>query len=176
MLAGGSGFEVAVVYRIGFGSALLVAVTVALCGSAPAENDRLIVPWRRIGPVELGMSRADLVRVLGEPTHTMGGPPDGVSIYNWRDDLSITIKTDGSYVTQICALSPAYATAEGVRPGLADVSVTALLGQPESSRVYTRWWRLSYTNLFWPGLMISIPLTGFAANHTVRAVCVNRSA
>ena len=82
---------------------------------------------------------------------------------------------DGSYVTQICALDPTYATANGVRPGATDLSVTSLLGQPKSSRVYRGWWKLSYTNLFWPGLMVSIPLVGFEKNNWVRLVCVNHN-
>lgn len=151
----------------------LVATVLALCGQAQAQNDHLIVPWQRIGPIELGMTAADLIRIMGEPTQTSRGPPSGISVFNWKNDLSVYIKMDGSYVTQICALDPAYATANGVHPGATDLSVTNLLGQPKSSRVYRGWWKLSYTNLFWPGLMVSIPLAGFEKNNWVRMVCVN---
>ena len=112
-------FHRGVYRRSGLVTALAVAVTCSFCQPAPAQaaNDHLIVPWVRIGPIALGMSGDDVMRIMGEPTKTMGGPPDGVNLYLWKDDLSVTVKKNGSYVTQICALSPAYATAQGVRPG-----------------------------------------------------------
>jgi hypothetical protein len=161
--------------RLGLVLAFLVSSALAHCEQAQAQNDHQIVPWERIGPVELGMAAADLARIKGDPTQTSRGPTGGISVYTWKNDLSVYIKSDGSYVTQICALDPAYATALGVHPGMPDVSVTALLGQPKSSRVYRGWWRLSYTNLFWPGLMVSIPLTGFEKNNLARTVCVNHN-
>src|SRR5580692_4587067 len=88
----------------------LVAAVLAFYEHAQAQNDHLIVPWQRIGPIELGMTAADLIRILGEPTQTSRGPPGGISVYSWKNDLSVYIKMDGSYVTQICALDPAYAT------------------------------------------------------------------
>jgi hypothetical protein len=171
-------FHRGVYRRSGLVTALAVAVTCSFCQPAPAQaaNDHLIVPWLRIGPIALGMSGDDVMRIMGEPTKTMGGPPDGVNLYLWKDDLSVTVKKNGSYVTQICALSPAYATAQGVRPGLPEHAVTDLLGQPQNSRVRNAWWRFSYTDLFWGGLMITIPLTGYETNHSVRAVCVNHRA
>jgi hypothetical protein len=161
--------------RWGLLLAFLVTCAPAHCEQAQAQNDHLIVPWERIGPIELGMTAPDLTRIKGEPTQTSRGPTGGISVYTWKNDLSVYIKTDGTYVTQICALDPAYATANGVHPGLTDLSVTTLLGQPKSSRVYRGWWKLSYTNLFWPGLMVSIPLAGFENNNWVRMVCVNHN-
>jgi hypothetical protein len=153
---------------------LALLVVLSFCRQARAQNDHLIVPWERIGPIALGMSAADLNRILGEPTQTLRGP--FVSVYNWKNNLSVFIKTDGSYVTQICALNPSYATAQGVHPGSTDLAVTALLGPPQNARLHTRWSLLSYTDLFWPGLMVSVPLTGFDTNHSVRTVCVNHNA
>jgi hypothetical protein len=153
----------------------LVATVLAFCGQAQAQNDHLIVPWQRIGPIELGMTAADLFRVMGEPTQTSRGPPGGINIYRWKNDLSVYVKMDGSYVTQICALNPIYATAAGVHPGLPDLSVTELMGPPKNARVFRGWWKLSYTDLFWPGLTVRVPLSGFETNNLVRAVCVNRS-
>jgi hypothetical protein len=163
-------------WRIRLIAALLVAAAVSFIAQARAETDHLIVPWQRIGPIALGMTTADLVRVMGEPTQILGGPRSPVLIYNWKDDLSATIRTDVSFVTQVCALSPAYATAQGVHPGSTDVSVTDLLGEPQNSRVHSTWWKLSYADLFWGGLMIRVPLSGFDQNHVVRTVCVNHNA
>jgi len=170
--------EAVVARRLGPALALLAGAILSLCALADAQvqNDHRIVPWERVGPVELGMSAAELFGVMGRPTYTMRGALDrAVDVYTWKDDLSVTLKKDASYVTQICALNPAYRTAEGVHPGSTDQSVAALLEQPQSSKVHKAWWRQSYTDLYWRGLMISIPLTGFDTNHLVRIVCVNKS-
>jgi outer membrane protein assembly factor BamE (lipoprotein component of BamABCDE complex) len=155
-------------------AALVVFAAALLCpGPARAENDHLIVPWQRIGPVVLGMTADDVVRVLGEPTQK--NRATYVTVYNWKDNLSVTVKTDSSYVTQVCALSPDYATAQGLRPGLSDTSVRALMGEPQNSRVYHGWWKLSYIKLYWGGLMVNVPLTGFDNDHSVQSVCVNHN-
>jgi outer membrane protein assembly factor BamE (lipoprotein component of BamABCDE complex) len=158
-----------------FTAALFAIAAALLCpGLARVENDHLIVPWQRIGPVTLGMTADDVVRVLGEPTQK--NQRSFVTVYYWKDDLTVTVKAEDSYVTEICALSPDYATARGLRPGMSDTSVTALMGEPQSSHVYRGWWKLSYIKLFWGGLMVSVPLTGFDNNHSVQSVCVNHNA
>src|SRR5579872_3917943 len=62
--------------------------------SAQAFNDHQIVPGQRIGPVTLGMTAADLYRVMGEPkssfTYNNGG-----STYGWSDGLSVSIQPNG---------------------------------------------------------------------------------
>ena len=98
-----------------------------------------------------------------------------IATYYWKDDLSLTALTDDSYVTQICALSPDYVTAQGLRPGMPDTSVSALMGEPQSSHIYHCWWKLSYAKLFLGGLMVNVPLTGFDNNHSVQSVCVNHN-
>jgi hypothetical protein len=158
----------------GFLAALLAAAALACSSAARAENDHLIVPWQRIGPVTLGMTASDLVRILGEPTQKNRDLI--VTLYYWKDDLTVTVKNDTATVTQICALSPDYATPQGLHPGLSETAVTALLGEAQNSRLYRGWWKLSYTNLSWGGLMVSIPLTGFTSDHSVSTVCVNHNA
>jgi len=153
---------------------LLAAATLLLPAKVQADNDHLIVPWRRIGPISLGMSAADVIRILGEPTQKNSGPV--VTVYHWQDELSVTVKSDTAYVTQICAVSPDYATVQGLRPGLPETAVTQLMGEPQNSRLYRGWWKLSYTNLSWGGLVVSIPQTGFNANHSIRSICVNYNA
>jgi hypothetical protein len=157
----------------------LGAATVSLSenAQAQAQNDHLIVPQERIGPIALGMTANELIHVMGEPMNTKRGPLDrGVDVYNWKNDLSATITKDGLYVTQICTFSPTYATVQGVRTGSTDLSVAALLGQPRNWRVHSAWWGPSYTDLYWPGLMISIHRKGFDTNHMVWKVCVNHFA
>ena len=155
-------------------SVLLVCAAALLWPSETrAENDHLIVPWQRVGPITLGMSADDAIRVLGQPTQS--NQARSTITYYWKDDLSVTALTDTSSVTQICALSPDYVTAQGLRPGMPDTSVSALMSEPQSSRVYHAWWTHSYIKLFWGGLMVDIPLAGFDNNHSVQSVCVNHN-
>lgn len=167
---------VGVTSKFAISLAALIAIAAAFSCPDPAraENDHLIVPWQRIGPVALGMTAEDVVRVLGEPTQK--NRRSSVTVYYWKDNLTVTVKADGSYVTEICALSPDYATAQGLRAKMSDTSVTALMGEPQNSHVYRGWWKLSYVKLFWGGLMVSVPLAGFDNDHSVQSVCVNHNA
>lgn len=157
--------------RVGLVLALLAAAALSPAAQAeiPVSNDHLIVPWKRIGPVALGMTTGELIRVMGEPVSKW---PGVVDVYNWHD-VSATVTKDGLWATQICTLNPAYATAEGVHPGSTDDALTALLGRPKYSRMFHGWWRFTYTNLYWPGLMVSVHLRGFATNRAVWKICVN---
>jgi hypothetical protein len=154
--------------------ALLVCAAALLWPSKTrADNDHLIMPWQRVGPITLAMSAEDVIRVLGQPTQS--NRARSTTTFYWKDDLSVTALTDSSYVTQICALSPDYATTQGLRPGMPDSSVSALMGEPESSHVYRAWWTHSYIKLFWGGLLVNVSLTGFDNNHSVQSVCVNHN-
>jgi hypothetical protein len=135
-------------------------------------NDHLIVPRERIGAAALDMTPAELIGMLGQPTSIWPGNP---YTYNWAG-ISATIVKDSSYAVQICTTGPAYATAEGVHPGSTNVEVAALMGRPRYSRLFEAWWRLAYTNLYWPGLTVSIHVKGFETNNQVWRVCVNHSA
>ena len=139
---------------------------------AQTPNDYLIVPRHRIGAVPLGASAAELTAALGEPQSIW---PGDVHIYNW-DGLSATVTKNGAYTTQICTTSPSYGTAQGLHPGSTDQAVTDLMGPPRYARVFTAWWRMSYTDLYWPGLTVSVHLKGFESNNRVWKICVNQSA
>jgi hypothetical protein len=119
--------KVAVLSRVALFLSFLMAAFLSLWNQAQAQNDHLIVPWER-GPIELGMAAGGLIRIKGKLTQTSRGPADGISVYSCKDDLSIYIKIDGSYVTQICVIDPVYTTDKGVHPGSAHPSVIALLG------------------------------------------------
>ena len=47
---------------------------------AQAQNDHLIVPWQRIGPMSVGMSAADLIHSMGPP---ISRQPGEVVTYKW---------------------------------------------------------------------------------------------
>src|SRR5271154_5821115 len=69
-----------------------IALTHSAQAQVPARNDHLIVPSKRIGAAELGMTTDELIRGMGEPASKW---PGVVDIYNWRDGLSATVTKDG---------------------------------------------------------------------------------
>jgi hypothetical protein len=148
---------------LGFGPAL---------AQAQAPNDHRIVPRERIGAAALGETATELIAALGEPSSVWPGP---VYTYNWRE-VSATVIKEGWYATQICTNNPAYTTDQGVRPGSSSAAVEVLLGQPRYSRLFKGWWRQSYTNLYWPGLTVTVHLKGFDTDNQVWKICVNHSA
>jgi hypothetical protein len=150
---------------------LVLAISSLPLAEAQA-NDNLIVPRERIGVAALDKTPAELIAMLGKPTSIL---PGTVFTYNWSG-LSATIVKDGLYATQICTTSPIYATTEGVRPGSTNVEVAALLGPPRYSRTFHAWWRLFYTDLYWPGLTVSIHVKGFETDNQVWRICVTHSA
>jgi hypothetical protein len=139
---------------------------------AQTQNDHLIVPWQRIGPMSVGMSAADLIHSMGPPASRQ---PGEVITYKWPG-VWATVTEDGLWTTQICTFDPADVTVEGLHVGSTDLSVAKLLGKPRYSRVSTAWWGPSFANLYWPGLMISAHLKGYEVNHAVWKICVNQFA
>jgi hypothetical protein len=79
--------------RVGLVLTLLAAVTLShgAPARAQAQNDHLIVPWKRIGPVALDMSVAEMIDVMVEPASKW---PGVVDVYNWHD-VSATVTKDG---------------------------------------------------------------------------------
>lgn len=151
---------------------ILAVVLHCTFAQAQTQNDHLIVPWQRIGPMSVGMSTADLIHSMGPPTSRQ---PGEVVTYKWPD-VSATVTEDGLWATQICTFNPTDVTVEGLHVGSTDLSVAQLLGKPRYSRLSTAWWGPSFANLYWPGLMISAHLKGYEVNHAVWKICVNQFA
>lgn len=156
----------------GFILTLLIAMVHLPMVQAQTLNDHLIVPSKRIGPMTLGMSATELVQIMGSPSSKL---PGDVDVYSWRD-MSATVTKSGLWTTQICTSSPTYLTTQGLHVGSTDRSVVASLGNPNYSRVFNAWWGPSYSNLYWPGLMLSAHLKGFEVNHSIWKICVNHFA
>ncbi len=122
--------------------------------------------------MSLGMSATELAQMMGRPVSRR---PGEVDLYSWRD-LTATVTKNGLWATQICTFSSTYMTVQGLHVGSTDLSVVAALGKPNYSRVFSAWWGPSYSNLYWPGLMISVHLKGYDNNHSVWKICVNHFA
>jgi hypothetical protein len=91
-------------------------------------DDKRIVPGVRAGNISLGMSAADVLRILGEPSRTTQYK-DGAQ-YNFSDDFEVFINSRSRRVSRISVEDPAYQTPEGIRVGSSDLSRQALLGRP----------------------------------------------
>jgi outer membrane protein assembly factor BamE (lipoprotein component of BamABCDE complex) len=105
----------------------LAAVLFALLptvGSAQA-NDNLIVPGKRIGQAYIGMTLAELYKVLGRPSRTLNM---GENIYYYYD--SLMAETNGQTVWGLIATSKNFRTENGLKVGAQDLEVRALMGSP----------------------------------------------
>jgi len=112
----------------------LVLVLVALFAgiqptTAQAPNDKQIVPGIRVGPVSVGMSDADLYKVLGDPTDT--------DTLHYRPSIAyrytsffVIVNRDSHKVTQIATSDPSYSTAEGIKAGSSGLGVSVKYGVP----------------------------------------------
>lgn len=90
--------------------------------------DKLIVPGERIGPIVLGMSQADVLKILGEPLQSIIHT-DGHSSYEYKD-FWVYISSD-SRVYRVTTNSPEYTTADGIRVGMTEPEVRAKWGKPK---------------------------------------------
>jgi hypothetical protein len=85
------------------------ASTVATVGA-----DFLIVPGRAVGRIRLGMTRREVVRLLGRPTSTTD---DSSLVYLSKQGESTELFFSKRRVAQINFTSKSYATREGVNAG-----------------------------------------------------------
>lgn len=108
---------------------LFLATLLPLTAHAQAQNDHLIVPDRRIGPYQLGMSDKDLFKV-GIPAETK--PGGGSTAYFYENDTIKVFVDDGTHqVIFVEASGGSYHTSEGLRVGSSLPDVERAMGPPE---------------------------------------------
>lgn len=110
-------------------AALLASLSLAAgCASArPDLNDNLIVPGKRVGPVEIGMPVADLLAVAGTPRRTtlIEGSAAATYVFN---GFSVTAHDK---VYWIVVDSPFYRTATGAAVGVEQIEARSAFGKPD---------------------------------------------
>ena len=117
--------------------AVVLALMIAGAGktSAAAEakkkNDHLIVPGQRIGLVALGMSAADLYRLMGEPKSQLNDSA-GRFTYEWAD-LIVSADRSGN-VVEVSATGPAYFLIKTVGPRASELALQAVRPAPVLSQ------------------------------------------
>jgi hypothetical protein len=133
----------------------------------PNPNDTLIVPGMSVGPISLGMSPADIYRILGDPASVGkdGDFPDGkLYFYNNR---GINITVDNSAVVQIAITGTQYATREGIAIGVTELRVSALLGEPSITKEYKNECAGRVSGYHYPGPWIHFTCDGRVAEMRV---------
>ncbi|HEX8890270.1 MAG TPA: hypothetical protein VF779_14020 [Pyrinomonadaceae bacterium] len=106
---------------------LIVACCLALMFVASvAAQENEVVPGKRIGWIEIGMSRQMVLGKLGQPSGTYSLARRGRGDYWFSSDNSNTLRVfynAAGRVSQISVTSPSFKTPEGLstRSGLADI-------------------------------------------------------
>lgn len=100
-----------------------------------SDEDWLVVPRVRIGPIRLGMPASKLFEALGQPSKTTRWGPEGPPLYKWLD-TSFSAVLDNDVVVAIWGSSPRLHTKEGVKVGMEANEVREMLGRPISSDSY----------------------------------------
>ena len=98
---------------------------------AQAQNDTLIVPGVRMGPVHLGITDAELYRLLGDPQSTqVNGDISRNYIF---PNFTVSVSASTHKVIQVTTTDPSFATADGVKVGSSGLAVAAKLGAPRDA-------------------------------------------
>ncbi len=120
--------------RVLSGVSTAVAVLVAVAGQSQAAvpQGHLIVPGRAVGPVQLGMRPAQVLRLLGPAVGA--GPAQGAGRLAWPGrGLAVRLDPEGR-VEAVFVESPQYRTAEGVGVGSSRDDVLAAFGPPSHAQ------------------------------------------
>lgn len=97
---------------IALAAGLLGAVPAAGAGESPAvQDDRLVVPGRSVGRIQLGMHRREVTALLGTPAEATA---DLLEYRASRGTNRLSVHLAGGRVTQIDFTSPSFRTREGI--------------------------------------------------------------
>jgi hypothetical protein len=99
--------------------------TLSATAVSAQSNDNLIVPGQRIGQAYIGMTLAQLYKVLGKPSRTLNM---GEDIYYYND--SLMAETNCQTVWGVITTSKNSRTERGLSVGAQDLEVRALMGNP----------------------------------------------
>jgi hypothetical protein len=123
---------------VGLGLALAAlgfACQTALAANFKVQNDHLIVPDRRIGPIALGMSDKELFKVFVPVGATTLGKWTVYDYGEYRIFVNkATRRVDAIWLHQFDDDAHPYHTAEGVKLGSSLQEVMAAFGPPEEVR------------------------------------------
>jgi hypothetical protein len=100
--------------------------------------DTLIVPGQRIGPISIGMTAGELLRVAGAPTNSTRFK-DG-SANRFGNGIGAFVADDSGRVFSVNTADPRYRTVGGVGTNSSDLEIRSNFGAPVRS--IRRDWRV----------------------------------
>lgn len=111
------------------------AATAAVLTRPSPGSPRVIVPGRSIGAVRLGMTLAQVTKLVGAATDTKPSPGGGVTHW-WLDPSKregFGVRTRRDRVDRLLLVNDAsYATSTGIHAGSMEADIRAALGAPSS--------------------------------------------
>lgn len=169
----------------------LVLVALLLCPALPpsagaqGQNDHLIVPGQRVGPVYVGMTAAALYQAMGDPQSTDRMVDPMRVIYHWSSivvEMSVPgasapafgfrNRTSDSVVMYVSAVDPTFATRDGVAVGASELSAEARLGSPSNNTTILGGLDgqtpIGYVTCYNSGLIVNSRVNGAVTAITVR--------
>ena len=119
--------------------AALSALLIALTGTN-AEADNLIVAGQRIGPISLGMSAAELFRVMGDPTETQSNEFMQSYLFGRKHEYgfwTLNVRVENSRIFAVTTSGPEFSTPDGIHVGDSRLAMEAKMGPPERTHKLT---------------------------------------
>lgn len=104
----------------------------AAAGAAPETPGGEIALGKGVGPITLGMSLENLVRLWGRPQRE-DRDQDGVERYDYSQTQGVFVFLKEDRVIQLVVLTPAWSTPSGAKVGIPWPQVRAFLGQPDTT-------------------------------------------
>jgi hypothetical protein len=104
-----------------------------ICPAGLAQNDNLIVPGERIGPIHLGMLLDEVVSVLGRPEKMVSSATASGVFWRWPSlglGIGFSKNQPAPYVGRVETESARNITREGIRVGDSTFDVVRALGKP----------------------------------------------
>ncbi len=127
--------KVTAVPRLGAAALLTVLCAFALAAPAPAAaaaeaEGNEITPGKGVGPITLGMSLQELVRLWGLPQEK-ARDQDGIDRYDYGEARGVLVFLKEDRVAQVIVLTPTWSAPSGAKVGMPWPEVRAFLGQPD---------------------------------------------
>ena len=111
--------------RLAAFTAALFTACLSFSFPAQAQNDNLIVASVRIGEARIGMTEADIYRILGEPKSSFIGAETTLYTY---PNFDVYVDKRSHRVYRLITASSLYATKDNIKVGSSMLEVTAKLG------------------------------------------------
>ena len=114
---------------------ILLSVLMMMTVEVKAQQNVYITPGKGVGKIELDMTAAQVIQMLGQPARIMDSrnfKDVQHYIYYSRYKMNITVKKDTKRVVEIAVYAPHYRVANGIRVGSKKIRVEQEYGKKPS--------------------------------------------